>query len=75
MTCLGIGHDCLGGCDERPVQCVISAGAHKSENHKCGITGCVAKRGKICIHVVPECAKYRGNHQTTAFKCPAKQKV
>ena len=75
MTCSGIGHDRLGGCGERPIQCVICAGAHKSENHKCGVTGCTAKKGKICIHVVPKCANCGGNHQATAFRCPARQKA
>ncbi len=75
MTCSGIGHDRLGGCRERPAQCVICAGAHKSENHKCGVTGCITKKGKICIHVVPKCANCGGNHQATAFRCPARQKA
>ena len=75
MTCSGIGHDRLGGCKERPEQCVICAGAHKTENHRCGVTGCAAKKGKICIHVVPKCANCGGNHQATAYRCPARQKA
>ena len=75
MTCSGIGHDRLGGCNQRLEQCVICAGAHKSENHECGVTGCVVKRGKICVYVVPKCANCGGNHQATAFKCPARQKA
>ena len=75
MTCSGIGHDRLGGCNERPEQCVICAGAHKTENHACGVTGCGVKKGKICIHVVPRCANCGGNHQATAFRCPARQKA
>ena len=54
---------------------MICAGAHKSENHRCGVTGCAAKAGKICIHVVPKCANCGGNHQATAFRCPARQKA
>lgn len=57
------------------MQCVIYAGVHKSENHKCGVTDCAAKWGKICVHVVPKCANCGGNHQVTAFKCPARQKA
>lgn len=34
MTCSGIGHDRLGGCKQRSEQCVICAGAYKSENHE-----------------------------------------
>lgn len=75
MTCSGIGHDRLGGCNQRTEQCVVCAGAHKSENHKCGFTGCTVKKGKICIHVVPKCANCGGNHQATAFRCPAGQKA
>ena len=74
MTYSGIGHDRLKRCNERPVQCVICAGAHKSENHRDGVTGCVAKIGRICIHVIPKCANCGDNHQATAFRCPARQK-
>ena len=56
-------------------QCVIYAGAHKSENYKCGITGCATKRRKICIHVVLKYANCGGNHQATVFRCPARQKA
>ena len=37
--------------------------------------GCTVKKGKICIHVVPKCANCGGNHQATAFRCPARQKA
>ena len=36
---------------------------------------CAAKKGKICIHVVPKYANCGGNHQATAFRCPARQKA
>lgn len=62
MTCLGLGHDRLGSCGDKEVQCVICAGTHKAENHKCGITGCTIGRGKICTHLVPKCANCAGNH-------------
>lgn len=32
MTCSGIGYDRFGGYGKKLVQCVICAGAHKSEN-------------------------------------------
>ena len=32
MSCLGIGHDWLGRCDDRAVPCMICIEAHKSEN-------------------------------------------
>lgn len=48
---------------------------HKLENHKCGLTGCTAKLGKICTHVIPKCANCGRNHQATIFKCPARLKA
>lgn len=68
---MGIGHDRLGECGDRAIQCVICAGAHKVGNHKCGVTGCTAKVDKICTHITPKCANCGGNHQATTFRCPA----
>lgn len=75
MTCSGIGHERVGGCGERIAQCVICARPHKSENDKCGVTGCTTKGGNICIHVVPKCANCGSNHQETALRCPVRQKA
>lgn len=75
ISCAGIGHDRLGGCGDRGPRCVICAGAHKVGSHKCGVTGCMTKIGKICTHVIPKCANCGGNNQATAFKCPAKLKA
>lgn len=47
MSCAGIGHDRLGGCGDRGVQCVICAGALKVESHKSGVTGCMAQMSKL----------------------------
>lgn len=75
MSCAGVGHNRLGECGDRAIQCVICAGAHKAENHRCGVTGCTIKMGKICTHVTPKCANCEGNHQATAFKYPARLKA
>lgn len=75
MTCSGIGYDPLGGYGDKTAQCVICAGLHKSKNHKCGVTGCTSRRGKICTHILPKCANCGGNHQAITFKCPARQKA
>ena len=32
ITSLGIGHDRLASCEKRPVQCMICAKVHKSED-------------------------------------------
>ena len=47
LSCAGVGHDRLGECGGRAVQCVICAGAHKVEDHRYGVTGCAVKMGKI----------------------------
>ena len=75
MSCVGVGHDRLGECIDRAVQCVIYAGAYKAENHRCGMTDCTVKMGKICTPVTFKCANCRGNHQATTYKCPARLKV
>ena len=54
---------------------MICAGAHKTEDHRCGVTGCTVKMGKICTHVTPKCANCGGKHQATAFRCPARAKA
>ena len=75
LSCAGLGHDCLGECGDRAVQCVICAGAHKVEDYRCGVTGCTVKMGKICTHVTPKCANCGAKHQATAFKCQARLKA
>lgn len=44
----------------------------QSRKSQMGVIGCTAKIRKICTHVTPKCANCGGNHQATAFKCPAK---
>lgn len=54
------------------MQCVLCAGIYKVENHKCGVTGCRSKVGKMYIHIKLKFANCGENHQATAFKCPAR---
>ena len=75
MSCVGVGHDRLGKCGNRALQCIICVGDHKVENHAYGVTGCNIRKGKICTHVTPKCANCGGNHQAIAFKCPARLKA
>lgn len=75
MSCAGIGHDRLEECKDRAIQCIICVGVHKAENHRCGVTGCIVKGGEICTHVTPKYANCGGNHQATAYKCPARLKA
>lgn len=61
MTCSGMGHDQLGGCNERPEQCVICTGAHKSKkNIDVELLDVQLKKGRFCIHVVPKMCKLWG---------------
>ncbi len=75
LSCAGVGHDCLGECGDRAIQCVICAGAHKVEDHRYGVTGCTVRMGKICTHVTPKCANCGAKHQATAFRYPARLKA
>ncbi len=75
MSCAGIGHDCLGECQDKAIQCVICTSAHKTENHRCGVTGCILKMGKLCTQVIPKYANCGGSYKATAFKCPARLKA
>ena len=75
MTCSGIGHDQYKRCNQRPQQFVICTESHKSENYKCGVTGCKVKRGKICVYFISKCVNCKGNHQAITFRYPARQKA
>lgn len=75
MSCVGVGHDRLGKCGDRAIQCIICVGSHKVESHRRGVTSCMVKMGKICTHVTPKCANCGEKHQATAFKCPARLKA
>ncbi len=57
------------------VQCVICAGAHKVEDHRCGVTGYTVKMGKVCTYVTSNYANCRAKHQATAFKYQARLKT
>ena len=75
LSCAGISYDCLEKCADRNVQCVICADAHKVEDHRCWVTGCIVKMGKICTHITPKCANCGRKHQATAFRYPARAKA
>ena len=57
------------------MQCTLCAGPHKLGEHKCGVSGCQARLGKICSHVTATCANCQGNHQATSVKCPVRHKA
>lgn len=70
MSCVSVGHDCLGKCKNNAIQCVIYRVAQKKVNHKYGVIRYIAKLGKIYIHVKPKYANCGKNHQATIFKSP-----
>lgn len=73
MTCCGIGHERMGNCGNRPVQCTICTGAHKIEDHQCGVVGCTKNKGKICPHVKVKCANCGGSHMASLLRCVSRQ--
>ena len=75
LSCAGIDHDCLRECGDRAIQCVIYAGAHKMEDHQCGIIDYTIKMGKICIYITPKYANCGAKHQAIVFICPARLKA
>ncbi len=75
MTCCGIGHERMGSCGNRPAKCVICSGAHKVEEHQCGVIGCTKGRGKICPHVKAQCANCGGGHMANSSRCISRQKA
>ncbi len=75
MTCCGIGHERMGSCRNRPTKCVICSGAHKVEEHQCGVIGCTKGRGKTCPHVKAQCANCGGGHMANSSRCISRQKA
>ena len=39
LSYAGVGHNCLGECGARAVQCVNYISAHEAEDHRCGVMG------------------------------------
>ena len=73
--CCGIGHDRPGNCGDRLVKCILCAGPHKLEEHKCGVSDCRAGRGKMCVHITATCRNCQGSHQANSTKCLMRQKA
>lgn len=46
MRCCGTGHERLGSCGDRPIQCVMCAGKHQVSDHQCDVNECNKGRGK-----------------------------
>lgn len=49
LSCVRVGHDYLGECKDRTIQCVIAIDAHKVKEHRCGVIGCTIKIRKIAL--------------------------
>ena len=75
MTCCGISHERMGDCRNWPAKCIIYTGAHKVEEHQCGVTGCTKSRGKICPHITVMCANCGGGHMANSPRCVSRQKA
>lgn len=75
MTCCGIDHERMGKCGDRTPRCVICAGPHKFEEHRCGVTGCNKGVGKIFVHISVQCANCRGGHTANSSRCTSRHKA
>lgn len=75
MTCCRIGHERMGKCGDRVPKCVISAGPHKVEDHRCGVLGCKKGAGKVCVHVTVQCANCGGSHFASSSRCTLRHKA
>ena len=73
--CCGIGHERQNSCGNRPEKCTMCARTHPASEHQCGVNGCHKGKGKLCVHVVAQCANCQGNHQANSIRCPAKQRA
>lgn len=45
------------------------------KNHKYGVMQCIAKREKIYVYVIPNCANCVSGYETTVFGYLTKQKA
>ena len=70
MTCCGIGHEQMGKCGDRVPKCVICAGPHKIEDHRCGVIGC-----KVCIHVTVHYENCGGGHSANSSQYTLRHKA
>ena len=75
LTCCGIGHERMGKCGDQPPKCIICAGPHKVEDHRCGVNGCSKGIGKMCAHVLALCANCGGNHPANSTHCTLRHKA
>ncbi len=75
LKCCRIGHERLGSCGDRLKKCVMCAGAHPAIEHQCGVNGCNKRKGKLCVHIITQCANCQGNHQASSARCPLRLKA
>lgn len=75
MTCYGIGHERMRDCGDRPAKCIICAGLHKIEEHRCGVVGCRKGNGKICVYITALCANCGSQHTANFLRCALRHKA
>lgn len=61
MSYTEVGHNRLGECGDKSLQCVLCARDYKAKNCVYEVTKCNTKKGKICAHDTPKCANCGGN--------------
>ena len=75
MTCCSIGHQRMGECGDRTQRYVICASPHKVEDHQCGVVGCKKGKGKLCVHVTPNCANCSGPYAANSSWCRSRHQA
>ena len=72
-TCCGWGHVGSHCHYNNGRRCGMCAGQHTTPEHRCNVTGCTAKKGKVCKHLIPKCANCNGEHFAFSPRCEHKQ--
>lgn len=69
FKCCEISYERLESCRDKLEMCIMCVGSHQASKHKCRVNRCNKRRGKLCIHIVAQCANYQGNHQVSSTRC------
>ena len=57
------------------IPCMDQPRKMQTSEHQCGVNRYSKGTGKLCVHVVPQCANCQGSHQANSASCPSRQKA
>ena len=69
--CCGWGH--IAPHCKAAARCVVCAGDHTTNDHRCPVEGCRVGRSRPCPHGQTKCANCGGPHRARADACAAKK--